>query len=197
MKIFLVISQRTDCFALNSIFWYSLLDLDLGSRSQECEKAIAYAPIISQSFQSIWIEFGILLRLVDVKNLILLLSRPVNIQGRKCYLKSNVGLYSDICGTNLFQTWYDGRDHKPLQFFFIQFCLTLAFIQGHSCMRNQIVSTCSEISLSIWMKFSMLPQDYWLVEAHAKFTQVKVNEATQMFVTADYVREMTVKKSCN
>ena len=44
----------------------NVIDLDRDSRSRECEKAKACAPIISQSFQSIWMEFGILLRLVGV-----------------------------------------------------------------------------------------------------------------------------------
>ena len=35
----------------------SLIGLDLDSRSQECQKAKTSAPIISQSFQSIWMEF--------------------------------------------------------------------------------------------------------------------------------------------
>ena len=42
-------------------------------------------PIIFQSFQAIWMEFGILLRLVDVMNLILNLCHPFNIQGKETY----------------------------------------------------------------------------------------------------------------
>ena len=49
----------------------SLIDHDLDSRSQECEKAQTSAPIISQSFMLIGMEFGIVLRLVSVTNLIL------------------------------------------------------------------------------------------------------------------------------
>ena len=64
----------------------SLFDLDLHSRSQECENEITSAPIASQTFQSIWMEFCIRLRLVGVVNLILSLSRPFNFQGREPYL---------------------------------------------------------------------------------------------------------------
>ena len=81
----------------------SLIDFDLNSRSQECEKANTSAPAISPSFQSIGIEFGMLLILVGVMNLILILSCPFNIQGREPNLYDfvkkknfNVGLYSDI-----------------------------------------------------------------------------------------------------
>ena len=64
----------------------SLFDLDFDSRSQENEKAKTSAPVISQSFQSVWMEFGLLLRLVRVMNLILLLLCSCNIQGREPYL---------------------------------------------------------------------------------------------------------------
>ena len=50
----------------------SLINLDLDSRSQECEKANTSMPITSQSFQLTWMEAGILLRLSHVMNLILL-----------------------------------------------------------------------------------------------------------------------------
>ena len=60
----------------------SVFDLDLDSRSQGCEQAQISAPIISQSFQAIWMEFGILLRLV-VMTLLLLLSSLDNIQGKE------------------------------------------------------------------------------------------------------------------
>ena len=64
----------------------NLIDVDLDSRSQACEKADTSALIISQSFSSIWLEFALLLRLVGVMNLILILFHPFNIQGRKPYL---------------------------------------------------------------------------------------------------------------
>ena len=48
----------------------SLLDLDLDSRSQECEKAKTSAPTISKSFQLISVEFGRVLKFIDVINLI-------------------------------------------------------------------------------------------------------------------------------
>ena len=50
--------------------------LGLDSRSQECKKANLSAQIILQSFQSVWMEFGVLLSHVCVMNLILNLFRP-------------------------------------------------------------------------------------------------------------------------
>ena len=74
------------CFTIGMMtnttgFYNLILSLDLQSRSEECEKAKASASIISQSFQSIWMEFGILLRLVSVMNLAPILSGLINIQG--------------------------------------------------------------------------------------------------------------------
>ena len=64
----------------------SLIDLDLDSRSQVFKTANMSVPIVSQSFHSVSMKFGVLLILVGVMNLILILSLPFNIQGRKPYL---------------------------------------------------------------------------------------------------------------
>ena len=56
----------------------------------------------SQDFRLIWMECGVLLRPIGVRNPILLLPWPFNIQGKEPYLcgfvkkKFNIGLYSDI-----------------------------------------------------------------------------------------------------
>ena len=42
-------------------FDISLSDLDFESRSQGCEKAKIVAPVISQSVQLLWMEFGMLI----------------------------------------------------------------------------------------------------------------------------------------
>ena len=67
-----------------------LIGLDLRSRSQECETANISALIISQSSWSIWIEFGILLRLVQVvvgvMNHVLIWFCLFNIQRKEPYL---------------------------------------------------------------------------------------------------------------
>ena len=47
------------------------------------EKARTARSVLLQSSQSIWIEFGVLLKLVGLMNLILILSCPINIQGRE------------------------------------------------------------------------------------------------------------------
>ena len=44
----------------------------IDSRSQGGEKAKSSVPIITHSFQMIWVEFGLLLRLVILMNLILI-----------------------------------------------------------------------------------------------------------------------------
>ena len=46
----------------------SLTDLNLDSRSQECKQVETSTAIISQCFESIWMEFGPLLRLVSVSS---------------------------------------------------------------------------------------------------------------------------------
>ena len=48
---------------IDSVELYRLIlvcGIDLESRSLECEKAKTSAPVISQRFRSVWIEFGIL-----------------------------------------------------------------------------------------------------------------------------------------
>ena len=62
-----------------------LYDLNLHSRSQECEKAKYSAVDTSQSFQSILTELCKLLRLVGLINLTLILSCVISIQGRETY----------------------------------------------------------------------------------------------------------------
>ena len=61
------------------------LDLDLASKSQECEKANIFVSIISQSFELILIEFVMLLRLCLMK-LMLIVSCSMKVQGRKLYI---------------------------------------------------------------------------------------------------------------
>ena len=60
----------------------SLIDRGLDSSSQEFETANILAPVTSQ------MEFGILLSLVGSINLILILFRLFNIQGREPYLQN-------------------------------------------------------------------------------------------------------------
>ena len=62
------------CFKLWKKYYWTLhfdtsvIDLNLDSRSQECKKTRTHAPIITQSFQLIWMEFGVLLRSVSMMN---------------------------------------------------------------------------------------------------------------------------------
>ena len=53
----------------------SLIDLDLDSMSQECEKA---KKLLRQSSHKVFDLFGIILRLCGVMNLMLIFSRPNN-----------------------------------------------------------------------------------------------------------------------
>ena len=66
-------------------FDISLIDLNLESRSQECEKALTSAPVISHSFQLIWMQVGILLGLVGVMMPIFIFAHPFNFQWREPY----------------------------------------------------------------------------------------------------------------
>ena len=68
-----------------------LADLDLDSRSQECKKAKLHQLMnYLTKFQSFRIEFGIVMRLVGMMNLILILSHQLSIQGREAYLRDFV-----------------------------------------------------------------------------------------------------------
>ena len=62
----------------------SLSDFDHDSSSQKCKKAETSAPVIPQSFQLIWVEFGILLRLVSMLDLIL--NSSIQYLGREPHL---------------------------------------------------------------------------------------------------------------
>ena len=113
--------------------------------SQECEIAECSAPIISQSFQSIWMECGILLRFVSVINLIFISSCPFVVHGREPYLyyfvwkqNLNVGLFSDIWRPIYFKLGMMIRTTKL--YMLIPVWITLTFIQGHSCIRNSKTS---------------------------------------------------------
>ena len=65
----------------NVLFYTGVIDQDLDSRSLEWEKAKTSVPIVSESFQLIWMKLGMLLRFVVVINLITILSHLLSIQG--------------------------------------------------------------------------------------------------------------------
>ena len=75
-------------------------------QGHRCARKQEYLRQLSQSFQSIWIEFGVVLSL-GVMNLVLILSYPLNIQGREPWF---------CCWLVFFQTWYDDRDLKAVHF---------------------------------------------------------------------------------
>ena len=112
-------------------------------------------------------ESGILLRLVGVVNLTLILSHLFNFQGREPYLcdffktltLSCIQTFTDISfKLDMIETT------KPYISILVR--MALAFIQGHSCLRNQKtpVFIFSEILHSVWMKFSLLPQPAGLLK---------------------------------
>ena len=88
----------------STFWWYwftphfdtSLICLACDSRSQEREKANTSMPVIAQSCQSIYVEFGILLRLVSVMNLVSILCRPFDIKGRQRHLRDIVKKKKEI-----------------------------------------------------------------------------------------------------
>ena len=115
-------------------------------------------------------EFGIMLRLVGVMNLILIRSGPFSIQRREPYLSDfikkttfSIDLYSDIY--RLISLIVE----TTKLYISVSVWMTLTFIQGHSCMRNE----------KLWHPFSSKFIDLdeiqcvgttcWFVEAHAKF----------------------------
>ena len=110
-----------------------LIDLDLHPWSQECEKAKQFVPVISQNFWLVWIEFGILLRLVDVMNLILISSHPFS-TGEN-HTKFNIGLYSHIYRPISFR--FGTLIETTMLYILISVWMALTFIQSDSCMRNQ------------------------------------------------------------
>ena len=102
--------SHADRYYWTQYFDTNPIDLDFDSRSLECEK-----PIILQNFSLIWMESGILLRL-GVMNLIPILSRPSNIQGRTllgCDLLKELKhwLVFGHLQTSFFQRCYGDRDH--------------------------------------------------------------------------------------
>ena len=84
-------------------------------RSAKCKKAKPSVPITSWSFQSIWMEFGLQLRLVGVRNFMPILYCPFNIQGRKPYW------YDFVTKTAMFAC---------IQIFTDQFCFKLGMMIG-------------------------------------------------------------------
>ena len=103
-------------------------------------KGHTFAAMISQSFQSVWMEFGVLLRLVGVMNLILV-SCLFNIQGREPSMcdfvkkKKKFGLYSDIYRLISFK--FDLMIGTTKRNILISIWMTMTFIQGQDCLINQ------------------------------------------------------------
>ena len=148
------------------------LTLTFIQSQRSARKQKTSAPIISHSFQLISKEFGILLRLVDVMNHILILYRPFTFQKREPYFydfikKVNVGLYSDNYRSICFKLCVMIEITKLS--IFISVWMTLTFIQCHTYIRNQ----------KLWCPFShksinldeiqYVATTCWFVEAHAKF----------------------------
>ena len=129
-------------------------------------------------------ELGILLRPVGLMSLILILSYSFNIQVRELYLydmieQINIALCPDIYQL-IFWNWV--RWYKPPSatcwWPWLSFKVTIVW--GN---RKTLLCILSEIWLSIWMKFSLLPQPVGMLKAHAKFILIKLfkgeNSATR------------------
>ena len=147
-----------------------LTGLEFESRLQECEKAKTSTPIISQSFRSIWMEFGILLRLVGVMKLTLILCRPFSIQGRVPYLfdfvKKKPLTVACNLGTDFFQTCYGDRGHSAWYQFgwpWPSFKVTIVWE-----MNNFGVHFLSKVIIDS-DEIQYVATTCWFVEAHAKF----------------------------
>ena len=64
----------------------SLSGFDLLSRPQGCYKVQIYVPVISESFQLILVEFGVLLRLTGLTNVKFIFYQPIAIRGKEPYV---------------------------------------------------------------------------------------------------------------
>ena len=142
-------------------FDISLIDLDLGSRSQECEKEKKPLRQLSHKhFNRFEWNFGKLLRLVNMMNLKLTLSlvhsifigeKPtymISLENRNKQTKQqqqqqrdthrenfDIGLYSDIYRPISFKLGMMIEITKI--YICVSVWMTLTFIQGHSCMKNR------------------------------------------------------------
>ena len=121
--------------------------------------------------ESIRMSFGVPLRLVGVINLMLIWSCKLNVQGREPYLYDfvkqnfNIGLHSDIYRPVSFKLSMMVETTKL--YILIYVWLTMTFIQGHDCTRNQKL-WCPFSKLSINLdEIQCFATTCWLVEAHA------------------------------
>ena len=124
----------SSCCSCTLHFDTGLTDLDLDSRSQECEKAKTAVPTISQSFQSVWTSYSFYLIHSVFKGqnptYVILLGTPPPPKKKKKHKKKrfNIGLYLDIYSAMIGTAKLD---------ILISVWMILTFIQGHSCVRNQ------------------------------------------------------------
>ena len=117
-------------------------------------------------------EFGILLRLVGMMNVILIYCVHSDFKGENSYefvkKKIDIGLYLDIYRPVFFKLSVMIETTKL--YIFMSVWMTLIFIQGHSCMRNQKLwfnfLTNLGINLDEILYFATA---CWFVEAEAKF----------------------------
>ena len=171
--IWFKVSVVIDTIGLCSWMIVSLtLALIQGQRSKECEKAKTSMAIISQIFQLILMEFSMLLRLVGIVNLIVILSRLYNIQGREPCLcdfdKKNLPwLVFRHLPTNFFQTWYNDRNHLALHFIISLDDLDL---QSKSQLyEKSSTSVYIFLESSLWIWIQSVSTTCSFVEAHAIF----------------------------
>ena len=110
----------------------SLFDLDLDSRSQECVKQ----KLLCQLSHWILIEFGILLRLAGVMNLILIVFWPFNIQVREPTYVTLLDII--VCqGTfKLICLKFGVMLNTTKLYSLIPVWMTLMFTQGHRVMES-------------------------------------------------------------
>ena len=124
----LVHTWYDDRYDWTQYFVTSQSELDLDSKPQECEKTTLLALDILQSFPSICMEFGILLRLVGlIMRLILTLSRS-NICQPTCFRHGLLLDTTKFCGM-------------------IAVSMTLTFTQGHRTGKLELLpSFCCKVA---------------------------------------------------
>ena len=132
-----------------------------------CEKDQAFAPIISQGFQLIWTERGLLLRLVELMNLIVISSWLLNIQNREpCW-----GAFIGWLAIFFPWFWYDDRQHWMLLF---NRCSIYCDLHSRSQLFKEATSVLTFLQSSqlILMKFWYAGTIFWCIELYNFFVVV-------------------------
>ena len=137
------------------------LTLIQGHRSVRKQKLLQLS---HKSFQLIWMEFCILLRLVRMMNFLLILSQPFSFQGREPYLHDFIkkepltfGWYLDVYW--LISLKLGMMIEITTLYILRSVWMTLTFSEGHSCYRK--ARTC--VLILLWSCMKQHKCSWWLI----------------------------------